>query len=53
MHNFTIIKVHKKEDGQHCKVIDTFDTYELAYSRLVMLNRMYQTESLQFVMDQY
>ncbi len=53
MNNFTIIKVHKKEGGQHCKVIDTFDTYELAYSRLVMLNRMYQTESLQFVMDRY
>lgn len=53
MKNYTIIKVHKKESGQHCKVVETFKTYELAYSRLSMLNTMYQTESLRFVMDAY
>lgn len=53
MKNYTVIRVHKNEFGQACKVLDTFPDYTTAYFFISKMNRMYQTASLHFVIDAY
>lgn len=53
MSNFTVIRVHKKEHGQHCRVMDTFNSFDDAYFFMCNLNKMYKTDSLHFVIDTY
>ena len=53
MKNYTVIRVHKNEFGQVCKVLDTFPDYTTAYFFISKMNKMYQTASLHFVIDAY
>ena len=53
MKNYTVIRVHKNEFGQACKVLDTFPDYTTAYFFISKMNKMYQTASLHFVIDAY
>lgn len=53
MKSFAVIRVHKNEFGQSCKVLDTFNNYSTAYIFMSKMNKMYQTASLQFVIDAY
>lgn len=53
MKNYTVIRVHKNEFGQACKVLDTFPDYTAAYFFISKMNKMYQTASLHFVIDAY
>mgnify|MGYP007025965218 FL=1 len=53
MKSFAVIRVHKNEFGQSCKVLDTFNNYSTAYIFMSKMNKMYQTASLHFVIDAY
>lgn len=53
MNEYAVIRVHKKQYGQHCCVLDTFNSFDDAYMFMCKLNRMYQTDSLHFVLDTY
>ena len=53
MNLYTVIRVHRNDLGQVCKVVDTFDSYEQAYCLLSKLNKLYKTESMGFVLDAY
>lgn len=53
MKNYTVIRVHRKEFGQHCIVLDTFANFNDAYCFLSKMNKLYQTPSLHFVIDAY
>ena len=53
MKNYTVIRVHKNEFGQVCKVLDTFPDYTTAYFINSKMNKMNKTASLHFGIDAY
>lgn len=53
MQQYSVIRVNRTGKGQYCKVLDTFNTFEDAYSFLSKMNNLYKTDSLIFVIDKY
>ena len=51
MKSFAVIRVHKSEFGQSCKVLDTFNNYSTAYIFMLSNVKLFKDSLVEIIDD--